>query len=118
MYDTRRDFDSWCALKRLELRIISRTVLVATGHTSACWIWTGSDSGNGYGKIRVENKSRMTHRVLFTIARGGVPRGFVLDHLCRVRSCVNPWHLEPVTVSENTRRGNALLFRPLVLVAA
>lgn len=58
-----------------------------------CVMWTGATSG-GYGK----------HVRVYTKARGPIEPGLQLDHLCRVRTCVNPAHLEPVTVRENARR--------------
>ena len=69
-----------------------------------CWPWLGSISQrHGYGKFG----QRGAHRVAYEHFIGPVPDGLQLDHLCRVRSCVNPWHLEPVTVGENIRRGHA-----------
>lgn len=76
----------------------------------ACWTWTGGDSGNGYGKVRFQGKMHMAHRLIYTLLIGEIPEGMVLDHLCRNRRCVNPHHLEPVTVKENTHRGEAKLF--------
>lgn len=45
------------------------------------------------------------HRLAYEELRGPIPSGLELDHKCRVRGCVNPWHLEPVTTAENIRRG-------------
>ena len=73
-----------------------------------CWPWVGSKSVTGYGKIRKGAKNEGTvlaHRVAFELAFGPIPDGLVLDHLCRVRHCVNPAHLEPVTSVENVMRG-------------
>ena len=70
-----------------------------------CWIWLGTYSEDGYGKVWVGGKRWYAHRASYTIFRGPIPQGLTLDHLCRTRSCVNPEHLEPVTSIENTRRG-------------
>ena len=70
---------------------------------SGCWIWmAGLDTG-GYGQFRI-GKMRGAHRVAFEHYRRLIPAGYHLDHLCRVRSCVNPNHLEVVTSRENIRR--------------
>jgi hypothetical protein len=66
-----------------------------------CWLWTGCQNGTGYGRF---DKS-VAHRFSYQLLVGPVPDGLDLDHLCRVRHCVNPDHLEPVTRSENLRRG-------------
>jgi len=66
-----------------------------------CWIWTGRINVDGYGTLG----SRYAHRVVYEELVGEIPDGLHLDHLCRVRSCVRPLHLEPVTQRENTLRG-------------
>ncbi len=71
-----------------------------------CWIWTAARHGAGYGIWRTETgKTERAHRATFIRLVGPVPEGLELDHLCRVRGCCNPQHLEPVTSTENTRRG-------------
>lgn len=71
-----------------------------------CWIWTAALAKTGYGKFSVSRSSwREAHRVSYEIYVGKVPEGLVIDHLCGKRSCVNPNHLEAVTVGENVRRG-------------
>lgn len=79
---------------------------------SPCWLWTGKPEVKGYGRfhVRVENGRPvriMAHRFAYEEANGPIPEGLVLDHLCRTRLCVNPYHLEAVTQEENTRRGLA-----------
>ncbi len=78
---------------------------------SGCWLWTGALNSCGYGSFR-DGPTRVApvrgaHVVSYEIYIGPVPDGLQLDHLCRVRSCVNPYHLEPVTQAENMRRGVA-----------
>lgn len=75
-----------------------------------CWEWTGSSTARGYGKFFVcKAEGRRTvliaaHRWSFLMLRGGIG-DLLLDHLCRNRLCVNPWHLEPVTNAVNVSRG-------------
>ena len=75
---------------------------------TGCWLWTGSLNGHGYGKVRDRDSRLQTaHRASYRAFVGPIPEGLDLDHLCRVRCCVNPAHLEPVTRRENVRRGEA-----------
>lgn len=67
---------------------------------AGCWRWTASIDAYGYGRIT----NRPAHRVSYEVHVGPIPDGLQLDHLCRVRSCVNPNHLEPVTLYENLMR--------------
>lgn len=81
-----------------------------------CWIWTGGTNVGGYGRFRSERHDRrmvVAHRVAYEMVVGPVPDGLVLDHLCRVRACVNPAHLEPVTFTENVQRGLRAQERPI-----
>lgn len=71
---------------------------------SGCWLWTLSVGGPGYGNAWDGERVRTAHRYAYTWIVGPVPDGLVLDHLCKVRRCVNPAHLEPVTQGENMRR--------------
>ena len=76
---------------------------------SGCWIFTGSINREGYGKIGLGGRTQgvdRAHRVTYRHYKGDIPQGLELDHLCRVRSCCNPDHLEPVTRKENCRRGD------------
>lgn len=69
---------------------------------NGCWNWVGKSTKQGYGVWQI---TVVAHRLSWEIERGKVPEGLVLDHLCRNPSCVNPDHLEPVTIRENIRRG-------------
>jgi hypothetical protein len=80
--------------------------MVYVGGEDECWIWPGADSGNGYGRISVDGKTRATHIVAYELFTGKrVPRGWVLDHRCRNRGCYNPRHLKPVPGVVNTLIG-------------
>ena len=73
--------------------------------TDDCWEWTAGRFSLGYGAYELDGKTRLAHRVVYEALVGPIPEGRQLDHLCRVRHCVNPDHLEPVTPRENTVRG-------------
>lgn len=71
-----------------------------------CWIWTAHRDKDGYGTFYyTELKTDRAHRIAYLTIKGDIASGLVIDHLCRVRNCVNPEHLEPVTSAENTNRG-------------
>lgn len=74
---------------------------------SACWEWTGSRSGSGYGSFSLgaRHGSFPAHRVAYAILLGRIDPNESLDHLCRNPSCVNPDHLESVSQRVNTLRG-------------
>src|ERR1700744_3041457 len=79
------------------------------GYKTPCWVWKWHTQ-NGYGLMggsRDGVGSRYAHRSMYEKHRGPVPKGLELDHLCRVRACVNPEHLEPVTHFVNMRRGKS-----------
>ena len=79
---------------------------IETDPVTGCWLWTGNISGGtGYGGINYKNRQQGAHRVVYELLVGPIPDGLELDHLCRVRRCVNPGHLEPVTHRENALRG-------------
>jgi hypothetical protein len=70
-----------------------------------CWEWTGFKDSTGYGRISILSKRRSAHRLSYEHHLGPIPVGLVIDHLCRNPGCVNPLHLEPVTQTENIKRG-------------
>lgn len=74
-----------------------------------CWVWTGALDDSKYGKFRLPDGSVSgVHIISWELANDRkVPTGWHVDHLCRVRQCLNPEHLEPVPASENTDRGTS-----------
>lgn len=75
---------------------------------NGCWIWQRGMYQGGYGHFR----DNYAHRASYEMHVGPIPDGLVIDHLCRVRACVNPSHMEPVTSGENTKRGSHVKLRP------
>ncbi len=71
-----------------------------------CWV-RPVHTQNGYGKVRFEGRGYLAHRVTYEHFIGPIPEGHQIDHLCRVRNCVRPDHLEAVTSRENTLRGQS-----------
>lgn len=76
-----------------------------------CWLWLGHTSTAGYGRIHVNGRQDYVHRIVYELLVGPIPEGLHIDHLCRVRTCVNPDHLQPVRPRENAIRG----FAPAVI---
>lgn len=73
-----------------------------------CWLWTASCVADGYGQFNKGSKQMVrAHRFAYEACVGPIPDGLTLDHLCRVRGCVNPAHLEPVSMRVNIMRGQS-----------
>ncbi|MFJ4107928.1 HNH endonuclease signature motif containing protein [Oerskovia enterophila] len=71
---------------------------------TGCWHWTGALNRHiGYGYFR----QKIAHRLSYELLVGPIPDGYQIDHLCRVRDCINPDHLEAVTPEENNRRSDS-----------
>lgn len=94
--------------------VIERLTEKATPEpNTGCWLWTASGNNAGYGVILIDGKRGpgrpgkfvLAHRLMYERTVGPIPHGLDLDHLCRVRCCINPAHLEPVTRSVNLKRG-------------
>jgi hypothetical protein len=75
---------------------------------TGCWEWAGGRNQGGYGQIQTDGGLRVVHRVSYKLLTGPIPDGLTLDHLCRVRHCLNPAHLEAVSMRVNTLRGKTV----------
>lgn len=72
--------------------------------SGTCWIWTGNTNADGYGKFWHDGESGYAHRWSYEKHYRPLRAGETVDHLCRQTSCVNPDHLDAVSVMENSRR--------------
>jgi len=95
-------------MARRNLTIKDKVLASSVVDDNGCWRWQRPLSTQGYGFLGVRRQLGMVtttaHRASYEVFRGDIPRGHDIDHLCRVRDCVNPDHLEAVSRAENLRR--------------
>lgn len=91
--------------------LIIRQIFV--NKVSGCWEWKGCCNDGGYGLVywSVAKRQVRVHRLIYTLLKSEIPNGLSIDHLCRVRHCCNPDHLEAVSTKVNTLRGETLASR-------
>lgn len=75
-----------------------------TRREGECVVWTAGTDRDGYGTFYLRRKNRRAHRVAYFNAYGAIPEGYVVNHTCQNRGCVNPTHLRLATVKENALR--------------
>lgn len=81
---------------------------------TGCWLWMGTGTPTGYGQIGAGSRGAgmiYAHRAAYELYVGPIPDGMEIDHLCRVRRCVNPSHIEPVLHRDNLLRGDTVAAR-------
>ena len=98
--------------KRLLIERFTKHIYHLLPYEGGCWLWTGAKYRDGYGEFNHKGRPTAAHRWAYEHFYGAIPQGLHIDHLCRVRGCVNPWHLEAVTQAENNRRGRRLESTP------
>lgn len=94
-------------MRQVPLRMF-KSILFTPAHYyngTPCWVWTGDTQRGGYGRVWFDGGTKLTHRVIYELLLGPIPKGLCIDHLCRNRVCCNPGHMEVVTYSENVCRG-------------
>ena len=92
------------ASKPLSTSGISERFWGKVRRTDSCWLWEASCNKYGYGQFFLNGKPRKAHRVAYEMTRGPIPAGLEIDHLCFVRNCVRPDHMEAVTHQDNLLR--------------
>lgn len=85
--------------------VLRRFITKIEPDANECWRWQATISRTGYARLSVGDRCEEAHRVVYELFCGDIPDGYTIDHLCRVRDCVNPMHLEAVTQRENILRG-------------
>jgi hypothetical protein len=85
------------------------------GYKTPCWVWQKSLRPNGYAQMPADGTIRLSHIVYYERRFGRVPKGKMLDHLCRIRRCVNPDHMETVSNQVNSQRGNKSKINPEIV---
>lgn len=92
-----------------------RSELYEIDESTGCWNWLHGKSRGGYAVQRVNGRLTRVARMYYEEKYGPIPDGMVVDHLCRNPGCVNPDHIEVVTLTENTRRGKAAKLSPFLV---
>jgi len=87
-------------------RVLGERILRRAHQDGDCWLAGFGVHTHGYASATRHKRSYSAHRVVYVYLRGEIPEGLQLDHLCRVKHCVNPDHLEPVTAQVNVLRSD------------
>ena len=71
-----------------------------------CWLWLPPPGNHGYGQMGAAGTVMLAHRISYLLHHTEIPDGLTIDHLCHVKTCVRPDHLEAVTSSDNVKRAH------------
>ena len=91
----------------IEKRLLAK---ICKNQDTKCWEWIGTKNNRGYGELFTggQHHRKLAHRISYELYKGLIPANLEIDHLCRVRHCINPDHLEAVTPKTNFARGRSL----------
>lgn len=88
-----------------------RTILAQCIPIGKCLVWQGPVDKDGYGKIYLDGKHQILHRVVYEHFNGEIPKGLTIDHVwargCKFKACINISHLEAVSNAENILRSDS-----------
>ena len=101
---TTRDYNSVQISLELLTKLFSYITVQDTGYKTECWV-RYPHRLDRYAHVSVEGKAYTFHRLMYTLFVDTIPSDLLCDHLCRIRGCCNPSHIEPVTARENIIRG-------------
>lgn len=111
----RRHYNQWIRTtpkdQRVRPALRERILAKVAVDSRGCWRWQGFLNNKGYGQVRGQSGTQMVHVATYEEWIGPIPDGLTVDHLCRVRDCCNPKHLEPVTHQVNLLRGDTVTAR-------
>jgi len=93
------------------IRLLEKVRVEDKGYRTPCWLYAGSTVTGGYGRIYADGRLVCVHRLAYEHFNGSIPDDLTIDHLCGNPCCVNPEHLEAVTIRENILRGNGAAAR-------
>ncbi len=91
-------------MSKVQDPILEQASKVERDFKTGCWLWLGPKDRKGYGRTYYGGRNWSAHRLFYAAFKGFIFPGLQIDHLCRVRNCVNPNHLEAVTPRENNLR--------------
>lgn len=84
--------------------------------TETCWLWTAHVDNGGYGRFGLRlgknqwKSNYLAHRYSYELVNGEIPKELTVDHICKIRNCVNPDHLRLMTLVNNIKAGNAGIY--------